>query len=61
MTKEEVIALMMKSMNDDNKDLCLRSGLSESDAEKQINESQPSLQYLIENLHKRMADAGLFN
>jgi hypothetical protein len=61
MTKEEVIKLMMKSMNDDNRDLCLRSGLSESETEKQMSESQPSLQYLMENLHKRMADAGLLN
>lgn len=59
MTKDEATTLMMKSINDDNRDLCQKGGMSESDTESQIAQSQPSLQLIIGNMYDRMKDAGL--
>lgn len=59
MTKEEALNLMLKSINDDNRDLCLKGGMSESDTESQIAQSQPSLQLIIGNMYDRMKDGGI--
>ena len=59
MTKEEALNLMLKSINDDNRDLCLKGGMSESDTESQIAQSQPSLQLIIGNMYDRMKDGGV--
>jgi hypothetical protein len=59
MTKDEALELMMKSINDDNRDLCLKGGMSESETESQIAQSQPSLQLIIGNMYDRMKEANL--
>ena len=59
MTKEEALNLMLKSINDDNRDLCLKGGMSEADTESQIAQSQPSLQFIIGNMYDRMKDGGI--
>ena len=59
MTKEETMQLMLKSINDDNRDLCQKNGMSESDAEAQISQSQPALQHIVANMYDRMKAAGL--
>ena len=58
MTKEETLNLMLKSINDDNRDLCKQGGMSEADAESQIAQSQPSLQLIIGNMYDRMKIGG---
>ena len=59
MTKEEVIDLMLKSINDDNRELCLKGGMSEEDTESQISQSQGSLQLIVSNMYDRMKDASV--
>jgi hypothetical protein len=59
MTKDQALELMMKSINDDNRELCLKGGMSEADTESQIAQSQPSLQLIISNMYDRMKDGGL--
>lgn len=59
MTKEEATTLMIKSINDDNRDLCQKGGMSEADTESQIAQSQPSLELIVGNMYDRMKDAGL--
>ncbi len=59
MNKKEAVALMLNSINEDNKDLCLKSGMSEADADSQIAQSQPTLSLILDNMYDRMKDAGL--
>jgi len=59
MTKEQAMQLMLKSINDDNRELCLKGGMSEADMESQISQSQPSLHFIIENMYDRMKDSGI--
>lgn len=59
MTKEDTMNLMLKSINDDNRDLCEKNGMSKEDADAQISQSQPALQHIIANMYDRMKDAGL--
>lgn len=59
MNKEDVISIIIESINTDNKELCLRSGMSEEQADSQIEQSQPSLQFMMENALNKLIDAGL--
>jgi hypothetical protein len=59
MNKKEAVALMLNSINEDNRDLCLKSGMSEADADSQIAQSQPTLSLILDNMYDRMKDAGL--
>ena len=59
MTREEVVVLMLSSINEDNRDLCIRNGMSEEDTQAQIDASQPSLQLILSNMYDRMNTAGI--
>lgn len=59
MNKEEAISIIIESINSDNKELCLRNGMSEEQADSQIEQSQPSLHYMMENALNKLVDAGL--
>jgi hypothetical protein len=59
MTKDEAIVLMLSSINEDNRDMCIRNGMSEEDTQAQIDQSQPSLQIILTNMYDRMNAAGI--
>lgn len=59
MNKEEVVKVMIDSINEDNKELCLKSGMSEEDAQSQVDQSQPSLQFIIGNVYDRLVATGI--
>lgn len=54
MNKEEVIQLMLESMNTDNRDLCAKAGMSASDTETQISQSQPTLIFMFGNIYDKL-------
>lgn len=54
MNKEEVINLMLESMNADNRALCKQAGISDSDAETQISQSQPTLIFMFGNIYDKL-------
>jgi hypothetical protein len=54
MNKEEVIQLMLESMNADNRELCAKAGMSESDTETQIAQSQPTLIFMFGNIYDKL-------
>jgi ketopantoate reductase len=58
MTKDEVIKIMLDSINSDNLAMCLQNGMSEEEATKQIEQSQPSLVFLFGNIHDKLTAAG---
>ena len=58
MNKEEIIDLMLDSINTDNREMCKQSGMSDADAEKQIAESQQSLVFMVSNMYQRLKESG---
>ena len=54
MNKEEIIKIMLDSINADNRDLCGKMGMSEEDTEKQISQSQPTLVYMFGNIYDKL-------
>ncbi len=54
MTKDEVVNLMLESINNDNRGLCKQGGMSDADAEAQIAQSQPSLALICSNLYDKL-------
>lgn len=58
MNKEEVINIMLDSINADNRQLCAKVGMSEEDTEAQIAQSQPSLQFILANAYDKLKAAG---
>lgn len=57
MTKDNVVTLMMESINSDNKQLCLDTGMSEKEANKNIEQSQMSLGLMMGNIYDKLVDA----
>ena len=58
MTKDEVLKIMLDSINEDNRQMCQHAGLSDEDAEKQIEQSQPSLVFIFGNIYDKLNAAG---
>ena len=59
MTKDEVIKIMLDSINSDNLAMCLQNGMSEEEANKQIEQSQPSLVFLFGGIYDRLKAASV--
>ena len=59
MSKDEVLNIMLNSVNADNRDLCQKAGMSDSDTEAQIAQSQPSLQFILNNVYEKLKEAGV--
>ena len=59
MTKDEVIKVMLDSMNEDNRQMCQHAGLNDQDTEKQIEQSQPSLVFMMSNIYDKLQAGGV--
>jgi hypothetical protein len=59
MSEQEVIDLMVKSVNDDNRELCDRMGMSKEETEESIEKSYATISMMMANLHSRMKEANL--
>ena len=58
MTKDEAVKIMLESINSDNFDLGIQSGLSEENLKSQIEQSQASLSFMMANIYDKLKDAG---
>lgn len=54
MTKEEVIDIMMESINADNLQMGIAAGISPDELEKQISQSQPTLAFMMSNIYDKL-------
>lgn len=59
MTKDEVIKIMLDSINTDNLTLGLQAGLKEDDLKAQIEQSQQSLGFMMGNIYDKLKDSGV--
>lgn len=59
MNKEDIIDLMLESINADNREMCKQNGMSEEETKKQIDQSQQSLIFIVSNMYQRMKEAGV--
>jgi hypothetical protein len=57
MNKDDAIKIMMDSINADNREFCLMSGMSEEEADKNIEQSQMSLGVIINNIYDKLVEA----
>jgi len=58
MTKEEVVSIMLESINSDNLALGLQAGLEEEALKKQIEQSQQSLAFMMSNIYDKLQAGG---
>jgi hypothetical protein len=59
MNEQEVIALMLESLNEDNRAICQNNGMSPEEIEKQIEQSQGSLVFMMSNLYSKLKEKNL--
>jgi hypothetical protein len=59
MSKEDILKLMISSLNKDNLEMAERSNMDRNEIDKMIAESQPSLQFMVSNMYDRMKAADL--
>ena len=59
MTKEEAVAVMLESINTDNREMGKQAGINAEDMEKQIEQSQPSLAFMMSNIYDKLQSSGV--
>ena len=59
MNEQEVIALMLESLNEDNRAICQNNGMAPAEIEKQIEQSQGSLVFMMSNLYNKLKEKNL--
>ena len=59
MNKEDVVKVMLESINADNRELCKKAGMNDAEADSQIQQSQPSLVFILSNAYDRLQEAGV--
>lgn len=59
MNEQEVIAFMLESLNADNRAICENNGMAPEEIERQIEQSQGSLAFMMSNLYKKMKEKNL--
>jgi hypothetical protein len=58
MTKDEAVALMLESINADNREMGKNAGISDADMETQIVNSQASLTFMMSNIYDKLKTNG---
>lgn len=59
MNKEEIIDLMLESINSDNRDICRNSGMSDEETNTQVEQSQPALTFMVSNMYQKLKESGV--
>lgn len=59
MTKQEAVNIMIESINADNLALGLQAGLEEAALKSQIEQSQPSLGFMMANIYDKLQEGGV--
>jgi hypothetical protein len=59
MNKEEIIDLMLESINSDNRDICRNAGMSDEETNTQIDQSQPALIFMVSNMYQKLKESGV--
>jgi hypothetical protein len=59
MEKQEVLALMLDSINEDNRAICTQGGMAEAEIEAQIQQSQPALALILGNMYDKLKNANV--
>jgi hypothetical protein len=54
MSKEEAVKIMLDSINEDNLAFGIQAGLKEADLKLQIEQSQPSLGFMMSNIYDKL-------
>lgn len=54
MTKDEVVKMLLDSLNEDNRAICQKNGMSSEEIEKSIQQSIPALVYMLNNAYDKM-------
>ena len=59
MTKDEVMNIMIESINEDNRQICRRGQMPEDQIEKAIKESAPSISLIVGSLYDKLKEKNL--
>jgi hypothetical protein len=57
--KTETVAFMLESLNAENRAICLQNGMPEDEINRNIEQSQQSLNYMLNNIYDKMKVANL--
>ncbi len=58
MNKEEIIDMMLESINEDNRAMCKAANMSDEQIDSQIAQSQESLIFIVSNMYQKLKESG---
>ena len=59
MNENEILIFMLDSINQDNYDMAVKSGMTQEQIKQFSDQSEISLSFMVKNLYDRMSDKGL--
>jgi hypothetical protein len=59
MTDQEIVSFMVESLNADNRAICENNGMDPAEIDRQIEQSQQSLVFMMGNLLVKMKEKNL--
>jgi hypothetical protein len=57
--KTETVVLMLNSLNEDNRNICLQNGMNAQEVEEKIEQSQQSLAFMLANVYDKLKEANI--
>ena len=56
MNKEEIIQLMVDSLQNDNREICKQNGMPETEIEESIAQSTQTINYMMNNIYTKLVE-----
>ena len=56
MNKEEIIDLMVDSLQSDNREICKQNGMPETEIEESIAKSTQTIHYMMNNIYTKLVE-----
>ena len=56
MNKEEIIDLMVDSLQSDNREICKQNGMPETEIEESIARSTQTINYMMNNIYTKLVE-----
>jgi hypothetical protein len=56
MNREEIVALMVESLQNDNREICKQNGMAEAEVEESIAKSMQTIDYMMNNIYSKLVE-----
>jgi hypothetical protein len=56
MNREEIVTLMVESLQNDNREICKQNGMAEAEINESIEKSTQTIEYMMNNVYGKLVE-----